>query len=47
MVALEAMSLGTVVCGTAVGVMSDLSPEHCVTVEERNHVDLGDKILEV
>jgi glycosyltransferase involved in cell wall biosynthesis len=45
MVALEAMSCGTVVCGTAVGVMSDLSPVHCITVADRDHTELGRKIL--
>ena len=47
MVALEAMSRGTLVCGTAVGVMSDLSPDFCVTVNSRDPVELGDKIMAV
>jgi glycosyltransferase involved in cell wall biosynthesis len=46
MVALEAMSHGVVVCGTAVGVMSDLSPSCCITVLERDAVALGNKIVQ-
>lgn len=47
MVALEAMAHGTVVCGTAVGVMCDLSPSCCLTVKSRDPIELGDKIMEL
>ena len=44
-VALEAMSCGTVVCGTAVGLFSDLKDECCLVVEPRDSVGLAAIVL--
>jgi glycosyltransferase involved in cell wall biosynthesis len=47
MVALEAMSRGVVVCGTRVGIMADLSPEFCITVEDNDASSLATKIVRI
>jgi glycosyltransferase involved in cell wall biosynthesis len=47
MVALEAMSRGVAVCGTAVGIMADLSSQYCVAVEDRNGEELASRIAEL
>lgn len=47
MVAMEAMAYGTVVCGTAVGVIKDLSPECCSGVEIGDHRALSFEIMKL
>jgi glycosyltransferase involved in cell wall biosynthesis len=47
MVALEAMSRGVVVCGTRVGIMADLSPEFCITVEDNDASSLATEIIRI
>ncbi|HCR53255.1 MAG TPA: hypothetical protein DIW27_02470 [Cytophagales bacterium] len=47
MVAIEAMANGTVICGTAVGIIHDLAPECCVAVEVGNHVKLAEEIIKL
>jgi glycosyltransferase involved in cell wall biosynthesis len=44
-VAVEAMSCGTVVCGTAVGILADLKDEHCLVVEPRDAPGLARIVL--
>lgn len=45
MVALEAMAYGTVVCGTRVGVMSDLSGRCCITVDPGDYNQLAKEVI--
>lgn len=45
MVVAEAMASGVLVCGTSVGLMSDLLENCCVAVQSNNHVLLADSIL--
>jgi glycosyltransferase involved in cell wall biosynthesis len=47
MVALEAMTRGVVVCGTAVGIMADLSPKYCLAVDGRTGRELAERIIEL
>jgi len=43
----EAMSSGVVVCGSRVGLLSDLASECCITAECRDYTDLAQKILDL
>jgi glycosyltransferase involved in cell wall biosynthesis len=47
MVAVEAMASGAVVCGTRVGILSDLSGDCCLTVELRDAEGLAHVVLEL
>jgi glycosyltransferase involved in cell wall biosynthesis len=47
MVLAEALSTGTLVCGTHVGLMSDLSGQYCLTVSDNDFEKLGTAILEL
>jgi glycosyltransferase involved in cell wall biosynthesis len=46
-VALEAMCCGTLVCGTHVGILADLSGMACLTVKPRDYNSLARTIIDL